>query len=501
MSKIRVLPALLLAAACRAEFVPDPTGPGGNPLPPVGPAIPFRIGSINPEEARGVVALGDGSVVVASWFTGTVDFDPTSEARPRTSFGGQDVGVARYREDGSILWAYGFGGAGTEIPNAIAATPDGGVVIVGTGQGGNCNGRVLTSLGGSDGLILKLSAAGTCEWAQLIGGSQDDDIRAVSVGTDGTIVVAGSFRQTIDLDPTGGAALLVSRGGSDAFAARYTEDGEFIGGVQGGGLEDDAYNAVQQTLGGDVLVVGEFALNAAFGPPNAPLVLQSAGATDIVLARYADDFTLGFATRAGGPGIDRGLGIALEPDGSVTIAGTFEGVADLDPGPSAALVTSRGATDIFVSRYDGLSGVWVGLATSVGGIGSEGLTGFRRLNGADLLLTGFFQESVDFDPTAGATIVNARGTGGAGDAFALVLGTQGEFRWVTPIGAPIAGAENLAIAAGAAQATDFSLWVVGRFAGRADFDPGATAAELTSAGATDGWVSRYDRNTGALIKE
>jgi len=43
------------------------------------------------------------------------------------------------------------------------------------------------------------------------------------------------------------------------------------------------------------------------------------------------------------------------------------------------------------------------------------------------------------------------------------------------------------------------LWTVGRFSGRADFDPGTGAVELQSVGATDQFVSQYDPATGALL--
>jgi hypothetical protein len=330
--------ALSLLVAC-GPFEGDPIGPG-NPPPGGGAtvAVPFRVGSTNPEESRAIAVTSTG-VVVASWFSGTLDFDPRSTSTGRTSLGAQDLAVAKYDFDGAFQWVYSLGGSGAEIPHAIAATPAGGVIVAGYGSGGGiCGGRVLTGPGGRDVLLMKLSAGGSCEWAHLIGGPDDDEGRAVAVAADGSVVVAGLFRGTADFNPGGGAALLVSRGSSDAFVARYSPTGEFVGMAQGGGPEDDVFSAVMVAGNGDVTVAGEIRGTTTFGSTLAPAVLVSAGGSDIAMARYTELFGLLWAQRAGGVALDRATAIGADGNGDLLVAGTFEGTADLDPGAGAALV-------------------------------------------------------------------------------------------------------------------------------------------------------------------
>ena len=71
--------ALCLAAACRGDFEPDPTGPGipPPPPPPSGTAMPFRIGSFSFDYAKAVAADVVGNGYVASYYSGSVDFDPS----------------------------------------------------------------------------------------------------------------------------------------------------------------------------------------------------------------------------------------------------------------------------------------------------------------------------------------------------------------------------------------------------------------------------------------
>lgn len=496
----RALPLLLLVAC--GPYEPDPTGPGTPPPPPGGGgptvAVPFRVGSINPEEARAITVTPTG-IVVASWFSGTLDFDPRSTSTGRTSLGAQDLGVAKYDFDGAFQWVYSLGGTGAEIPYAIATTPDGGTIVVGYGSGGGvCGGKVLTGPGGREVLLVKLSAGGTCEWAHLLGSPQDDEARAVAVAADGSIVVAGLFRGTADFNPGGGAALLVSRGSSDAFVARYSPTGVFLDMAQGGGPEDDLFSAVMVAGNGDVTVAGEIRGSTTFGSTLAPAVLVSVGGSDIAIARYTELFGLRWAIRAGGVAQDRATALTQDSNGDLLVVGTFEGTADLDPSTGAALVVSQGAADVFFARYSQATGDWGGVASAFGGLGSEGVTGVVQHISGRIMLTGWFQQSVDFDPGAGGRLAIAKGTAGAGDGYALAFTSAGDFAWLATAGGVLGGEGLISIGYGLALDNQGTVWTTGRFYGRSDFDPGEDATELTATGESDAFVSRYSVETGAL---
>lgn len=502
---LRVVPvvALAVASAC-GPFEPDPTGPTGpggseGPPPTTELAVPMRLGSTQPEESRGVAWTGDG-VVVASWFTGRLDFDQGDGVSARTSLGGQDIGVAKYTSTGAFQWVLQIGGPGTEVPAAVAATPDGGVVVAGyASTGASCGSSALAARGGRDILIAKISAAGSCQWANMVGGSDDDEARAVAVDADGSVIVAGLFRGSADFDPSGGSALLVSRGGSDAFVARYAADGSLVGVSQGGGPEDDLFAAVMVADGGDVTVAGEIRGSTTFGSAGSPLVLLSVGGADAVIARYTALLGLRWAERVGGAGEDRATALAADPNGNILVAGSYEGVADLDPGAGAALLQSQGASDVFLARFEPVGGGYDGLVRSIGGLGSEGVTGLVRHISGRIIMTGYFQQTVDFDPGTGAQLVTAKGTGGAGDAFVYAFSSAGNYAWVVPIGGVVGGEGLQSIGYGLTFDDQATVWAVGRFYGRADFDPSDAATELTGLGDSDGWLSRYTTTAGVLV--
>src|SRR5690606_41291820 len=142
---------------------------------------------------------------------------------------------------------------------------------------------------------------------------------------------------------------------------------------------------------------------------------QGVGGSDVVVSRYTELMGLRWAVRAGGQGQDRATAITAAPDRSALVAGTFEVTADLDGGPGAVLVVSRGATDAFLARYRADDGAWDGLGVAFGGGGAEGVTAPHRHGSGHVAGGGWVQESVGCAPGRGARMRGARGSGGGGD--------------------------------------------------------------------------------------
>jgi methionine-rich copper-binding protein CopC len=96
--------------------------------------------------------------------------------------------------------------------------------------------------------------------------------------------------------------------------------------------------------------------------------------------------------------------------------------------------------------------------------------------------TGYFFDTVDFDPGAGTS--NLTSVGGT-DIFVSKLDTSGNFVWVKQFG-------------GTSNDNAYSIYVdssgnvytTGYFNGTVDFDPGAGTSNLTSVGGTDIFVSK-----------
>ncbi|RPI86649.1 MAG: hypothetical protein EHM40_23555, partial [Chloroflexi bacterium] len=111
--------------------------------------------------------------------------------------------------------------------------------------------------------------------------------------------------------------------------------------------------------------------------------------------------------------------------GNLYITGDFSGTVDFDPGPGISNLTSAGFGDIFISKLDGDGNfIW---ATNLGGISSDLADGIALDNSGNLYLSGFFSDTVDFDPGAGTSTLTS---GGSGDPFILKLALTPQIYYV-----------------------------------------------------------------------
>ncbi|MDD2347625.1 MAG: hypothetical protein PHS50_05105, partial [Kiritimatiellae bacterium] len=140
--------------------------------------------------------------------------------------------------NGSILWADRAIGhnAGTNSFNAVAVAPDGSVYAVGHTTLSNqvCNvpgytvgtTRYGTNLiGNLDALVVKFATDGTVLWRHYLGGVNADSARAVAVGSDGSVYVAGETRSPNWTSLASGNA---SPDNAAGFLVKLTDDGDHV---------------------------------------------------------------------------------------------------------------------------------------------------------------------------------------------------------------------------------------------------------------------------------
>jgi hypothetical protein len=201
---------------------------GGGPLAPAGGADAFvvkldasgthvwskRFGDPDFQIARGVAADAAGNVVVAGELAGSVDFGGGA----RTSKGNTDAFVALFDPAGAHLASVTFGGADYDSAQAVSAA-GGSVVITGYFSGSaDIGGTPLTSAGGRDVLVAKLSGTTLAPtWARGFGdASFYQSGQSVSLDASGNTLFAGYFFGSIDF----GTGALTSAGDADVFVAK-----------------------------------------------------------------------------------------------------------------------------------------------------------------------------------------------------------------------------------------------------------------------------------------
>ena len=194
----------------------------------------------------------------------------------------------------------------------------------------------------------------------------------------------------------------------------------------------------------------------------------------------------------GGTGEDKGYSVAVDSSGNIYTTGIFSGTVDFDPGAGTANLTSAGSWEVFVSKLNSAGElVWV---KKFGSTAADQGTSVAVDSLGNVYTTGSFSGTVDFDPGAGTSNLFS----GNDAVFVLKLNSAGEFVWAKQF-----NESWTSVAYGYSIAVDSlgNVYTTGFFRGTVDFDPGAGASNLTSAGSTgnvDAFVSKLD-STGAFV--
>ncbi|MBI4702542.1 MAG: hypothetical protein HY744_15590 [Deltaproteobacteria bacterium] len=226
-------------------------------------------------EARGLAVDGSGNAVLAGRFEGSADFGGGQLA----SKGGADIFVAKLDASGKHLFSQRFGESDVQEANAVAVGPSGSIVVAGAFQGKLAlGGKTLNSGGSADVLVAALAPDGKVIWGNGYGGPSDQIARAVTLDSQGLVLVAGELQGKIDF----GGGDLVSAGQNDAFLAKLGPDGKHLWSKRFGFGAAERANAVAVDGSGHPVLAGIFAGTIDFGGG----LLSSMGGDDIFLARF-----------------------------------------------------------------------------------------------------------------------------------------------------------------------------------------------------------------------
>jgi hypothetical protein len=134
------------------------------------------------DEARGIVAAGDGNYVV-------VGDTRSSDTDVSQNNGAADLWIVKINESGEILWNRSIGGTNFDVPRSINPTSDGGFVIAGSSR--SSDGAVTSNQGQNDAWVVKVSSSGQLIAQQTFGGSEIDFAYDAVQLLDGSIVLIG----------------------------------------------------------------------------------------------------------------------------------------------------------------------------------------------------------------------------------------------------------------------------------------------------------------------
>lgn len=367
------------------------------------------IGNSGDDVGLSIAVDASGNVYITGYYQGTVDFDPDAGVTNLGGSGTHNSFIAKYSSTGTLVWAYAI--TGSDVYSAgIALDASNNVYITGYYQGTvdfDPSGNVANqaNAGVFDIFIAKYSSTGGYIWAKGIGGNGYEQAVGITMDASSNLYITGYFgTATLDFDPGTGTANLTRQGGIDMFIAKYDASGNYVWADDiGGAAGNPNVRSIVLDASANVHVAGTITGTVDFDPSAASSPLSTSSSTDVFFAKYTSAGAYVWAKTIAGSGPDECYAIAVDASSNVYITGNFSGSADFDPSAATANLFAS-SFDIYMAKYSSTgSYVWArgfgsnansnsGFAVTVDALGY-------------LLLAGTFTNSIDFDPTAGSTIL------------------------------------------------------------------------------------------------
>lgn len=260
------------------------------------------FGGTNYESARDVVQTADGGYIVAGETSST-------DGGVVAGYGGtKDIWILKLDAEGALLWQKRYGGSGLDIANHIHLLPDGTFLLTASSSSndGNITGNHGTA-GYTDGVLMKLDAAGNLLWSKCFGGSKNEELLDIEI-INGRTYLAGYANSTDgDIPP--------QQQNYDVWLLALDANGNKIfSKVYGGSQNDVAYS---MTMGNN----GSLTL-AGYTTSNDGMVSGARGSQDYwVININPANGNLNWQKVTGGSGADYANSVITDADGGYLVGG------------------------------------------------------------------------------------------------------------------------------------------------------------------------------------
>jgi hypothetical protein len=361
------------------------------------------LGGSGDELGQALAVDGTGSAYVAGFtFSSNLPGVTDGSLQPHHALDGvgflnSDGFVTKLKAAGDgILYSTYLGDDDFDSVNGIAVDSEGNAFL--TGSTGSAHfpgvgpGSIQSARSGfSDGFVTEINAKGTkILFSTLLGGDRQDGGRAIALDRTGNVYVTGSTNSIQFLGVTDGSIQHANGGGTfDGFVTQIDVANRRIGYstfLGGNGEDSGADIAVDDE--GNAYVVGSTHSATLPGVTGDSIQPAGGGGSDAFVTKIdADGSKILYSTFLGGTGEDSACCVAVDDQGTASIAGgttsrTFPGV-----GPEALQPANAGRSDGFITRIDA-TGARILDSTFLGGAGSDDFTGMAIDGDANLYLVG-----------------------------------------------------------------------------------------------------------------
>jgi hypothetical protein len=369
-------------------------------------AHPFNVQNI-----KAIVLDNTGNIYIGGAYDTIVDLNPGTGVSNITYAGGLNDGfVAKFSSNGDYINGFSISGTDAEHIDRMAVDNDNNLYVGGPFQDtidvdpiGTAT--LISAFNDVDVFIAKYAPNGSLLNHFKIRNS--NDLRSIVIDHNNNLWLAGSFNQTLDLDPGPNSTNNIAIEGQDGFYAKYTSGGNYIK-----GFTFDGYTSYIDVDNNDNLYILGATLDSMDIAPGAPVhMIYSPGIIlDYYIAKMDANDNVVFANVFTGTALYNGGGIKLGAQNSFFISGYFAGTLDLTPDSTGGMLISNGNNDAFVAQFD-LDGNRI-FSTSFGNTLPDVCFALDLDNHGNVWLGGYFYDEIDIDFGPGITNLEAPNQGG-----------------------------------------------------------------------------------------
>jgi hypothetical protein len=212
-------------------------------------------------------------------------------------------------------WSIVLGSNGSDQPQNVVPTADGGFLVTGRSNGGIGGDRGQDSRGSYDYWVVKVSATGVKQWDKRFGGTSEEYQDGAVATADGGFLVGG-----FTFSSSGGDITQGTFGNTDFWVVRLDADGNALWDRRYGGSDLDQMTAVVATPDGGFLL-GGYTWSSLSGDMNG----INRGGMDYAVVKINSSGVRQWTRMVGSSGQDYLYDIQLASDGSIYLIGESNG--------------------------------------------------------------------------------------------------------------------------------------------------------------------------------
>ncbi|MBN8641266.1 MAG: SBBP repeat-containing protein [Flavobacteriales bacterium] len=254
------------------------------------------------DEVYDITIDNQNNIIITGLFSGLVDFDPNSGVTNlQSNNNSNDAFIAKYTNNGELIWTKSFGSTNTGIERGNAITVDNQNNIYATGSFSgltdfdpSANTVNLSPVGTRSIYILKLNSNGDFDFVKTIGAPGTEVVYDIAVDNDGSLYLTGYYLSSMDCDPDSGVFTVTANGGNpEIFLVSLSASNGQFGWAKsiGGTGNDEGKRMAIHHPSNRLTLVGHFQNGSSvdFDPPNGyylPYAQASGSASYVINYSY-----------------------------------------------------------------------------------------------------------------------------------------------------------------------------------------------------------------------